>query len=828
MSSKTLIALAGQPNTGKSTIFNLLTGTRQFVANYPGVTVEKKSGYFSHHGRKMELVDLPGTYSMTSYSLEERVTRDYLLREKPNRTINVVDAANLKRNLYFTFQLLEMGLPMLVVLNMMDVVQGKGMEIDLDELSRQLSVPVVAAVGSRGIGKNEIMTAITQTSEKATDFRIDYGPMEPAMHVLEESLATSEKLTAFCSPRWLAVKLMEEDNEAQTVVQQLHPLAEVILNEAEQQRERFEEKEDETPEGFIALKRHQRATEIEKATVNKKDAAKVSVPLTDRIDKVACHRFFGPLLLLGIVYLLYELAIVQGYNLTNYTWPLLAKFRQIVDSLLPAPPGFIGESHLRGLTLWVVDSANGLLNYIPIFFILFSLIAILEDIGYMPRMAFILDRVFRRFGLHGQSTLPLILSGVIVGGCAVPGIMACKGIADEKSRFATILIAPLMNCLAKTPFYILLIGIYFPEHKTIAFLFISTITIFIALPVAKILTLTVLKKKESAPFVMEMPRYHLPTIRGILLRAFERVWLFVRKITTIVVAVAVVIYILMQFPGLGPERQAHYQVEAGAALATFAGLVERNGYAAQLPADQHLELLRYWQKYKSTAMGVKSAERKKSINRQFQEKNPLYYGFLKPKGNKAAKKINRGVRKLISAQKRIRREIRHEKISNSFLGRTGRAMEPVTKWAGFNWRINVALLSCLAAKESSVATLGAIYEPPAAGTAVDSSLETRMKATETGFTPLHGLAIMLFMALYPPCFAAMIMIKLQTGSYKWMFFSLFIPIIMGIVISSAVFTGSRWLGLNGWQAMAVFYLAALSVTIFTAFLKDREIPDYMH
>jgi len=276
----------------------------------------------------MELVDLPGTYSMTSYSLEERVTRDYLLREKPNRTINVVDAANLKRNLYFTFQLLEMGLPMLVVLNMMDVVQGKGMEIDLDELSRQLSVPVVAAVGSRGIGKNEIMTAIIQTSEKATDFRIDYGPMEPALHVLEESLATSEKLTAFCSPRWLAVKLMEEDNEAQTMVQQLHPLAEVILNEAEQQRERFEEKEDETPEGFIALKRHQRATEIEKATVNKKDAAKVSVPLTDRIDKVACHRFFGPLLLLGIVYLLYELAIVQGYNLTNipgHCWPNFAR-----------------------------------------------------------------------------------------------------------------------------------------------------------------------------------------------------------------------------------------------------------------------------------------------------------------------------------------------------------------------------------------------------------------------------------------------------------------------------------------------------------------------
>ena len=827
MSDRTRIALAGQPNTGKSTIFNLLTGTRQFVANYPGVTVEKKSGYFNHQDHKFELVDLPGTYSMTSYSLEERVARDFLLEEKPALTIDIVDAANLKRNLYLTFQLLEMGLPIVLILNMMDVVKRQGIEIDLKELSRQLEVPVVATVGSKGRGKEDILTAITAEDGPANSFRINYGPLENYLVKLEINLAATEKLAAFCSPRWLAVKLMEGDSEAINLLKRFHPLASALEVEVEELRRRFESDEDETPEGFIALKRHQRAAEIEKAAVSRKSLPKNRESLTNRIDKIACHRFFGPLLLLGVIYLLYELAIVQGYNITNYTWPLLAKFRQIVDQMLPAS-GFIDESHLRGLALWVVDSVNGLLNYIPIFFILFALIAVIEDIGYMPRIAFILDRVFRCFGLHGQSTLPLILSGVIVGGCCVPGVMACKGIADEKARFATILISPLLNCLAKTPFYLLLIGIYFTEHKTIAFLFISTITIFIALPVAKILTLTVLKGKESAPFVMEMPRYHLPTLRGVLLRACERVWLFVKKITSIVVAVAVVVYLLLQFPGLSPEREIHFQAEVDQALTKFQTQVEKQGFAAQLPSDQYLSLMQYWKDYKNASVAAGGdKERKKAINQDFKERNSLYYGFLKPKDNPPAKKINRGVRKLLSTQKRLRREIKQDKISNSFLGRIGRAMEPATKWAGFNWRINVALLSCLAAKESAVATLGALYEPPETGTAVDNTLEKRMADVESGMTPLHALAIILFMALYPPCLATMIMIKLQTGSWKWMFFSLVIPITIGVAVSTIIFSGGSALGLNGWQAMAIFYVIAVIITFLTAMIKDQEIPDYM-
>ncbi|MEA1922886.1 MAG: ferrous iron transport protein B [Pseudomonadota bacterium] len=827
MSDRIQVALAGQPNTGKSTIFNLLTGTRQFVANYPGVTVEKKSGYFKHQEQKFELVDLPGTYSMTSFSLEERVARDFLLEEKPEITINVVDAANLKRNLYLTFQLLEMGLPMVLVLNMMDVVKKQEAEINLEELSRQLGIPVVAAVGSKGQGKEDILAAVSSEDSPANTFRIDYGSLESYLEKIEKSLSTATALTTFCSPRWLAVKLLEGDSEALNLLKRFHPLASALEIEIEEYRQRFEAAEDETPEGFIAIQRHQRANVIDRAAVRRKVLAKKQESLTNRIDKIACHRYFGPLLLLGIVYLLYELAIVQGYNITNYTWPLLAKFRQIVDQMLPAS-GFIDESHLRGLALWIVDSVNGLLNYVPIFFILFALIAVIEDVGYMPRMAFILDRVFRRFGLHGQSTLPLILSGVIVGGCCVPGVMACKGIADEKARFATILISPLMNCLAKTPFYLLLIGIYFPEHKTIAFLFISTITIFIALPVAKVLTLTVLKGKESAPFVMEMPRYHLPTFRGVLLRACERVWLYVKKITSIVVAVAIVVYILLQFPGLTAEREIHFQNEVEQALTKFQSQIEEQDFGEQFSRDQILPLMQYWKDYKNAYIAAgKDKEKKKTIREEFKEKNPLYYSFMKPKRDKKAKKINRGVRKLLSTQKRLRREIKQDKIHNSFLGRIGRSLEPATRWAGFNWRINVALLSCLAAKESAVATLGALYEPPETGTAVDNTLEKRMADVESGMTALHALAIILFMALYPPCLATMIMIKLQTNSWKWMFFSLIIPIAMGVVISTLIFSGGTALGLNGWQAMAIFYAIAVVITLLTAMIKDHEIPDYM-
>ena len=405
-----------------------------------------------------------------------------------------------------------------------------------------------------GRGKKELRDAIISASETGNlrkAARIDYGEMELYCREIKERLSSETALKLKYPLRWLSIKLMEGDAEVSRLVMDNHPDAESFLEFIEKKRKDFEDKYNDMPEVFIANRRYQTADDISGTCIKSRTDAKV--PLSNIVDRFICHKIMGPIILVGIIWLLYYLSIVQGYNLTNYTWPFLAKLRSLVESMTP-DPGFIEIPLIRSFALWFMDSVNALLNYIPIFFILFGLIAVLEDSGYMPRMAFIMDRLFSRFGLHGQSTLPMVLGGIYVGGCAVPGVMSCKGIPDERSRLATILIIPMLNCLAKVPLYVLLVNIYFTAHKAWAMFFISTVSLLMVLPVSKILTLTVLKDKETAPFVMEMPPYHLPTFRGILGKAVERVWLFMRKITTIVAAVAVVIFVLLQFPGLSGKE----------------------------------------------------------------------------------------------------------------------------------------------------------------------------------------------------------------------------------------------------------------------------------
>ncbi|PIE68775.1 MAG: ferrous iron transport protein B [Deltaproteobacteria bacterium] len=815
---KRLIALAGQPNCGKSTVFNGLTGASQHVANYPGVTVDKMTGWYKHDGIKHEVVDLPGTYSLTSYSPEERVARDFILREKPSVVVNVMDASNLKRCLYLTFQVMEMDIPMILNLNMMDVVAHRGIHIDEEALSRKLGMPVIPTTMKTGKGKKELLKAIDQESQQETRrpaFRVDYGPMEPLLEELVEGLCSKTALDADYPLRWLAIKLLEGDSDVQERVAQAHPLGDAFLQEVEDKRKAFEAQEGVASEMHVAHSRYRAADEIFSACATAPAEPRVS--LTDRVDQVVCNKFLGPLFLVGIIWLLYYLAIVQGYNLTNYTWPLLAKIRSVTEAITPAP-GFIEIPLIRAFSLWFVDSVNALLNYIPIFFILFGLIAILEDSGYMPRMAFIMDRLLHRFGLHGQSTLPMVLGGIYVGGCAVPGVMATKGIPDARSRFATILVIPMLNCLAKVPLYVLLINIYFPSNKGLAMFFVSTVSLLLVLPIAKILTMTVLKEKESAPFVMEMPPYHLPTIRGVLGRAIERVWLFVRKITTIVAAVAVVIFALLQFPGISEERMAMYNAKKDKAIAQFAKQIKTTSYAQMLQGDGLVAMLNYWDDYKSARMSAGGGDAAKALNAQFKEKNPDFFRIVRRSGADG-KKVNRAAKKLIKVRKKLLMAMRKERINTSFLGRMGKSLEPVTQWAGFNWRVNVALLSALAAKESSVATLGALYQQEEDG---GKTLEQRMGSQEEGFTPLHALALILFMVLYPPCIATAIAVKLQTGSAKWMVFAMTYPMILGLGVAVLVFSGGMMLGLTGLQAMFAFYGLALLFTLIMGFVNPKK------
>ena len=454
------VALAGQPNCGKSTIFNMVSGIDQHIANYPGVTVDKKVGTFKYEDYKVEIVDLPGTYSFSSYSLEERVAKEFILTEMPDIIVNVVDASNIKRNLYLTFQLLEIGIPVLVVFNMMDVAQRRDIDIDISQVSSMLGTKVITASGAKGIGSEEIMQGILQSFEnkdKYKESQINYEEFEKHIHNIEKEIDSDNKIL---SKRWLSIKALENDT---TIIEYLQKEKENIEVNIEKEKEEFLQRNDIDTVSFLAKLRYESSDVIYHKSVKEKNKEKKT--LTDQADKIILNKYLAIPILIGLMFLVYEISIVWGYKLTDYTWPILAAFKNMVIDVLPKAQ-FTDVPMITDLTIWLVNSANALMNYLPIFFILFALIAIMEDIGYMPRMAFILDRIFKKFGLHGQSTLPLVLGGAMVGGCAVPGVMATKGIADERARMATILTVPYMNCLAKVPFYTLLLGAFFAPVTT--------------------------------------------------------------------------------------------------------------------------------------------------------------------------------------------------------------------------------------------------------------------------------------------------------------------------------------------------------------------------
>ncbi|WP_147822468.1 ferrous iron transport protein B [Salidesulfovibrio onnuriiensis] len=811
-----LVAMAGQPNCGKSTVFNMLTGARQHVANYPGVTVEKKTGQFRMGDTRVELVDLPGTYSLTSYSMEERVARDFILHDKPGVIVDVVDASNLKRNLYLTLQLLEMEVPTIVDLNMMDVAERRGIRVDYKGMAEHLGVPVVPTTGKKGVGGDAIKRAVSETADGSGSrtFVVDYGALEPFIERLGESVAEDHRMASAYPARWLALKLLENDSEARELVKKYHADASAVFTAVDGLRDEFQREADLPAERHIAFARHRACAEIAKQFV--KAPSEKRKTLSDLADRYVCNRFFGPLILIAILLVLYEVSIVFGGWVAVKVWPVWGGIESFTAGILP-PPDFLGEPLLRSLGVWVVKSTTAILNYLPIFFLLFALIAVLEDSGYMPRMAFILDRLFRRFGLHGQSTLPLILGGVYVGGCAIPGVMATKAIPDERARLATILVVPMMNCLAKVPLYLILIGAYFADQAGLALFFIATVTLFMALPVAKALSLTVLSKRESAPFIMEMPPYHLPTVDGVLRRAIERIWLFVKKIVTVVVAVAVVIFVLINFPGVGKERMAFYEAKRDAAVSKFMKVVDKTSYKGTLAASDVTALILFEEDLKDAKRGVTDKEESAKINQRFETANPVFYSVVKRKGADG-KKLNKALKNVVKTRKKLRREIRAERFESSFLGVLGHALEPVTQYAGFNWRINIALLSAFAAKENSAATLGSIYGLDGS----DQSVQESMKSGEAGFTALHALALMLFMALYPPCIPTSIMVRMQSNSTKWMLFSIVYQTTLGLGIATLVFTGGTLLGLTGFQAMWAFYGLCVAATIVMAMIPYRE------
>ncbi|SMD08309.1 ferrous iron transport protein B [Desulfocicer vacuolatum DSM 3385] len=551
-------ALAGNPNCGKTTMFNALTGARQHVGNYPGVTVEKRSGTVKSGEVLMDVVDLPGTYSLTAYSPEELVARDFIVDERPQVVINILDATSLERNLYLSIQFMELGAPMVLALNMMDAVKKQGKTIDVDMLSTLLGLPVVETVARTGAGKHElIQQTIAFIREKEDPWKplhISYGSLlDPVLREMEEIIAKNNFLTHRFPARWIGLKYLEEDEQiiamGETFLESCHHR---LLKLAEKTRTRCLKNMDMAPDAIIADYRYGHIAAMMKQGVVKRDTTGDRINLSDNIDRVLTSRFLGPIIMLATLYGIFQITFPIGEIPMGWVEAFFEWLAMVAVAVIPA--GFLQSLVVDG----IIGGVGGVMGFVPLIMVMFMAITILEDVGYMARMAYMMDRVFRIFGLHGASLMPFIISGGIPGGCAVPGVMAARTLRSPKEKLATILTAPFMNCGAKVPVFLLLSAAFFPHNAAGVMFGMTLVSWAVALVVAKLLRSTVIRG-EATPFVMELPPYRMPTLRGVLIHTWERAWQYMKKAGTVILGISILIWASMTFPGVPHDLSSQFQ-----------------------------------------------------------------------------------------------------------------------------------------------------------------------------------------------------------------------------------------------------------------------------
>ncbi|WP_022850518.1 ferrous iron transport protein B [Limisalsivibrio acetivorans] len=697
-------ALAGNPNAGKTTLFNAVAGTRYHVANYPGVTVEKKEATISQEDCQIILTDLPGTYSLTAYSLEEVVARDFITIDSPDVVVDVLDASNLERNLYLAVQLLELGAPIIFALNMVDMLEKRNITIDDKKLSEAFGAPVVRTVAKDGTGKKELLEAIMQSSNTGVrkDFEISYGPdLDPAIDDMVALIKENSFFTDLYPARWTAVKYLEEDEkvlERGAAIPEVHEKLKEITAKVEKH---LKTTLNTYPEVVIADYRYGFVNAALRDVIKRDNNTFDRVEVSDKVDRVLTHRLFGPIIMLGIIYGIYKFTFTASEYPVGWLETIFGWMGDFFTRVLP--DGLLQSLIVSG----IIDGVGGVLGFTPLILFMFFVIAILEDSGYMSRIAYMLDRVFRSFGMQGSSVVPYIVSGGIAGGCAVPGVMAARTIKGDKERLLTILTAPFMPCGAKIPVYALLIGAFYPGDKGLAMLGITLLSWLLALISAFVLSKTVVKGENSA-FVMELPPYRFPTLRGLLIHAWERTWMYIKKAGTFILAISILLWALMTFPGLPEDKVQEYETRAAAA--------------------------------------------------QTEE-----------------------------AQTEVYREMSREELKGTVAGTIGSSLEPVTKYAGFDWKTNIALIGGIAAKEVIVSTLGTAHSLGEVDMEESTSLSQKLK-NDPDWTGANALALVVFVMLYAPCFITIIAIRKETGSWGWPAFTLVSYTVIAYVGAVAVYS----------------------------------------
>ncbi|MCI5161132.1 MAG: ferrous iron transport protein B [Candidatus Electrothrix sp. AX5] len=713
------VALAGNPNAGKTTLFNYLTGARQHVGNYPGVTVEKKEGGYLYEGQKIRIVDLPGTYSLTAYSVEELVARDYLVNEQPDVVVNIVDTSNLERNLYLSCQFLELGVPLVIALNMIDVAEKRGIRIDTEKLSLLTGVPVVPIIARTGKGVEKLLETVQAVSraDARPQTLIRYGvDIDEALRELVPVIEKHALLIETYPASWTALKILENDEQVVAKImlknmdigQRLIDRSEVLARHLQDTLEAY-------PETVIADHRYGFVRSIlrqgEVTRVTEQDRLYAS----EQIDKVVTNRVAGPLLMAAVLLGLYSFTFSWSGFLVDWLGMFFDLLGGLTETILPDGP--VKSMIVSG----VIDGVGGVLGFVPIIMFMFFGIAVLEDSGYLARVAFMMDKIFHFFGLHGSSVMPFIISGGIAGGCAVPGVLAARTLRSPKERMATLLTVPFMNCGAKLPVLTLIIAAFFPNHQA-RYMFLATLIAWlVALMAAKFLRMTLLRG-ESTPFVMELPPYRVPTGKGLLIHTWERTWQYVKKAGTVILGISILLWAMMTYPGLPSEKVAEFEAM-------------RQQVAASGSTDGTTALLRIDQ---------------------------------------------------LEAEAGLR---------HSIAGLMGMALEPISRFAGFDWRTNIALVGGFAAKEVIVSTLGTAYSLGAVDSENTTSLKDRL-AGDRHWNPIAALAFLAFIMFYSPCFVTVVAIAKEAGSWKWAFFSMGFNTIFAFGMAVGIFQLGTLLGLG--------------------------------
>jgi len=724
------VALVGNPNCGKTTLYNYASGSQEHVGNYSGVTVDAKKAKFKQNDYTFNITDLPGTYSLTAYSPEELYVRKYIVEEVPDVVINVIDASNLERNLYLTTQLIDMDIKVVIALNMYDELLEKGDSFDYESLGKMIGIPFVPTVSSKGKGIDNLFNKIIEVYEdKAENLRhihINYGKeTENCIKEIQEKIRIKQNnsLIDLFSTRFLAIKLLEKDKDAFQIIDKCVNNQEII-NLVDKKISALEKSFEEDSETIITDAKYGFITGALKETYTERAISKRKK--TEIIDNFLTHKYLGFPIFIFFMWLTFQSTFTIGQFPMHWIEFLVTKISQLISSNMEK--GMLKDLIIDG----IIGGVGGVIVFLPNILILFFFISLMEDTGYMARVAFIMDKIMHKIGLHGKSFIPLLMGF----GCNVPAIMSTRTLENRNDRLLTMLINPFMSCSARLPVYLVVIGAFFPKYAGTVLFSMYGIGILMAVLMAILFKKTIFKSVE-VPFVMELPPYRIPTIRTTLKHMWNKGKQYLRKMGGVILIASIIIWALGYFP-LNEEIKNNYDKKISALEQNF---------------EKEIKL-------KNDSLNTKALTITK---------------------NNLIKKLNSEKRSLLQTK--------------TYIGRLGKFFEPVMRPLGFDWKMTVGIITGIAAKEIVISTMGVLYQVDENGD-VDASLQTKFKNEiytsgdklgQKVFNTKVAFSFLLFVLIYFPCIAVVAAIKKESGNWKLALFTIVYTTVLAWLVSFAFY-----------------------------------------